>query len=41
MGWEFVPLSSRAAAEEFIAKNGGTIYVWNEVSPEMVQNLRK
>lgn len=41
MGSEFVPLSTRAAAEEFIAKNGGTIHVWSEVSPEMVRNLRK
>jgi copper chaperone NosL len=41
MGPDFVPLATREAAERFVAANGGAIVALSEVTPEMVQNLRK
>ena len=41
MGPELIPLGTRTAAEEFVAKNGGKVLTWNEVTAEMVRNLRK
>jgi len=41
MGPELVPLATREAAEEVAAKNGGTIISWNDVTSEVVHNLRK
>ncbi|HEX8183156.1 MAG TPA: nitrous oxide reductase accessory protein NosL [Blastocatellia bacterium] len=41
MGPDFLPFSKREDAESFVAANGGTVVALNEVTPEMVQNLRK
>jgi copper chaperone NosL len=41
MGPDFLPFSKREDAESFVAANGGKVVALNEVTPEMVQNLRK
>jgi copper chaperone NosL len=41
MGPDFLPFSKREDAESFVAANGGTVVALNEVTLEMVQNLRK
>jgi nitrous oxide reductase accessory protein NosL len=41
MGPDLVPLTTREAAEKFVAANSGTIVALGEVTPEMVHNLRK
>lgn len=41
MGPDFLPFSKREDAESFVAANGGTVVALSEVTPEMVQNLRK
>jgi len=41
MGPDFLPFSKREDAESFVALNGGTVVALNEVTLEMVQNLRK
>jgi nitrous oxide reductase accessory protein NosL len=41
MGPDFLPFSKREDAERFVAANGGTVVALNDVTPEMIQNLRK
>lgn len=41
MGPDFLPFSKREDAESFVAANGGRVVALSEVTPEMVQNLRK
>jgi copper chaperone NosL len=41
MGPDFLPFGKREDAESFVAANGGTVVALNDVTPEMVQNLRK
>ena len=41
MGPDFLPFSKREDAESFVAANGGKVVALNEVTPEMVHNLRK
>jgi nitrous oxide reductase accessory protein NosL len=41
MGPDFLAFSRREDAESFVAANGGRVVALNEVTPEMVQNLRK
>jgi nitrous oxide reductase accessory protein NosL len=41
MGPDFLPFGKREDAESFVAANGGRVVALSEVTPEMVQNLRK
>ncbi|HKP84449.1 MAG TPA: nitrous oxide reductase accessory protein NosL, partial [Blastocatellia bacterium] len=41
MGPDFLPFSKREDADSFVAANGGKVIALNEVTLEMVQNLRK
>lgn len=41
MGPDFLPFGKRENAESFVAANGGKVMAFNEITPEMVQNLRK
>ncbi|HEX8089828.1 MAG TPA: nitrous oxide reductase accessory protein NosL [Blastocatellia bacterium] len=41
MGPDFLAFTKREDAESFVAANGGRVVALNEVTPEMVQNLRK
>lgn len=41
MGPDFLPFSNREDAESFVANYGGRVLALNEVTLEMVQNLRK
>jgi copper chaperone NosL len=41
MGPDFLPFSKREDADSFVAANGGKVVALNEVTTEMVLNLRK
>jgi len=41
MGADFFPFAKRDEAEAFVAANGGTLLALNEVTPDMVRDLRK
>jgi nitrous oxide reductase accessory protein NosL len=41
MGADFFPFAKRDEAEAFVAANGGTLLALNEVTGEMVRDLRK
>ncbi len=41
MGPDFLPFGKRAEGEAFVAANGGTLLALNEVTGEMVRELRK
>lgn len=41
MGPDFLPFAKQADAEAFIAANGGTLLALNEVTGDMVRELRK
>jgi nitrous oxide reductase accessory protein NosL len=41
MGPDFLAFDKRADADAFVAANGGTVIALKDVTPEMVQDLRK
>lgn len=41
MGADFFPFATREQAEAFIAANGGSLLAFNQVTSEMVRDLRK